>query len=190
MNKAKNLHWYVLSMIVVFVFWFFVFGFLDRIPYEKQMNLFIAAHEVNETVIEEQIYDTLDDENIKQVNVDACVPGSAETFYSVLFTRGITYTDVLILPEGTWPDAFLQGKIHGFTEDEIRSYFPENKYNYLRYEGTVYGICVYDSKTKKSLLPETWIDFEDDFTDRNYYLFINASSDTQVFPLLNKLFTQ
>ena len=189
MNKTKNLHWYVLSMIIVFVFWFFIFGLLDKIPYEKQMNLFIAAQEVNETGIQEQIYGVLDDENIDQVNVDACVPGSAETFYSVLSTRGITYTDILILPAGTWPDNFLERNVLSLTENEILSYFPEKKYDYLRYNGTVYGICVYNSETQKSLLPETWIDYEADITNRNYYLFINASSDTQVFPLLNKLFT-
>lgn len=203
MSKVKNLHWYVLSMIIVFVFWFFVFGLLDKIPYEKQMNLFIAAHNVNETAIEKQIYDILDEENIEQVNVDACVPGSAERFYPVLSTRGITYTDILILPEGTWPDNFLERNVLGFTEDEVLSYFPENKHDYLRCDGTVYGICVYNSETQKSLLPETWIDYEEDITDRNYYLFINASSenagqknkasektDTQVFLLLDKLFKQ
>ena len=158
---------------------------------------------MNETAIEEQIYDILDGENIRQVNVDACVPGSDETFYSVLFTRGTTYTDILILPDGSWPDAIFQGYVLGFTEDEIHSYFPEKKYDYLRHNGTTYGICVYDSETKKSLLPDTWIEYEEDIADRNYYLFINASSenvgkknkasgntDTQVFLLLDKLFTQ
>lgn len=190
MNKIKKIHWYIFSMIFVFAFWSFIFGLLDRIPYSKRMDLFIAAHHADEAAIEKQINNLINDQDIEAINIDTCTPGSSETFYSVLSTRGTTYTDIIILPEGTWPNSFCRENVRNFTENEMLTYFPEGNYKYLRYDEAIYGICVYDSETKESLLPETWIDYEADVMDRNYYLFVNASSDTPVFPLLKKLFTQ
>ena len=193
---SNTWHWYLLSMLFVIIIWNFIFGLLDKIPYEEQMNLFVATHKVNKPEIENQIYNILEDKDILQVNVDKCVPGNTETFYSVLFTRGITHTDILILPEGTWPDAKFQEYVLSFTEEELQSLLPPGNYEYLRHGNSIYGICVYNGKTRKSLLPDTWIDYDMDVENRNYYLFINAKSEnikdenTQVFFLLNKLLTR
>lgn len=200
---SNTWHWYLLSMLFIVIIWNFIFGLLDKIPYEEQINLFIATHKENEPEIENQIYHILEDEAVSQVNVDKCVPGNSETFYSILFTRGTTHTDILILPEGTWPDIIFQEYVLGFTEEEIQDLLPPGDYEYLRYDNSIYGICVYNCETKESLLPDTWIDYSKDVENRNYYLFINAKSEnigeknkeskdenTQVFLLLNKLLSR
>lgn len=194
--------WYLYLLVPVFTFslWTFVFGFLDKIPYQEQMNIFVAAHQVNKEEMEQQIYEMLEKQNIRQVTIDKCTPGKKEAFYAAVSTRGIVYTDILILPEGTWPESILQGNLLGFTEEEIKSYLPEGEYDYLWYDNYIYGICIYDCETGKSLLPDSWIDFEKDVENRDYYLFVNADSDNigdknkksecsdaQVFSLLERL---
>lgn len=170
-------YWYLLVPVLVTALWSFVFGLLDKIPYREQINIFVGAYEVQEAEMENRILELLEDSGIRQVTVDPCTPGSQEAFYMVLSTRGTVDTDILILPEGTWPESLYQGKVLCFSEEDIASYLPEGKYKYLEYDGKIYGICVYDAETGMTLIPDNWIGFKKDVEERNYYLFFNADSD-------------
>ena len=170
-------YWYLLVPVLVIALWSFGFGLLDRIPYREQINIFVGAYEVQETEMENRVFELLKDSDIRQVTVDPCTPGAEEAFYMVLSTRGTVNTDVLILPEGTWPEAFSQGKVLMFSEEEISPYLPEGEYRYLTQDDNIYGICIYDAKTKVSLLSDNWIDFEKDPEGRDYYLFLNVDSE-------------
>ena len=170
-------YWYLLASVLVVVFWSFVFGLLDRIPYHEQINMFVAGYEIQKEQMEEQISEILKGSSIRQVTVDACTPGREEAFHMVLATRGTVNTDILILPEGTWPEEMLQGKVLGFTEQELASYLPEGEYQYIERESIRYGICVYDADKGKSLLPKGWIAFEADVEQRDYYLFFSIEAD-------------
>lgn len=170
-------YWYLLAAILVIALWAFVFGLLDRIPYQQQINMFVAGYNIDKEQMEEQISELIKDEKIRQVTVDACTPGREETFHMVLATRGTVNTDMLILPEGTWPEEFLQGKAIGFNAEEIESYFSHDEYQYIEQDGVLYGICVYDAETEKTLLPESWIAFDADAEKRDYYLFFSAEAD-------------
>lgn len=170
-------HWYLVVPVLVVGFWIFVFGLLDKIPYDEQLNIFVAAYDVQATKMEEMLYEDMKVHEIRQVNVDSCVPVKAEVFEQILSTRGTVGTDILILPDGTWTEAFLKEKILAFSEDDVKEYLKEGPYEYLKYDGKIYGIRIYDAKTQNTMFFDDLVNYEKDGEMRDYYLLFNIQSE-------------
>ncbi len=157
---------YLICIFVFVILWNGVFGFLVRIPEDEKVTVFIASQSETYAYGEELSSDR--PQNLRAVDVRCAIPDSMY-FDIYLAIYGYSQSDILILPETLIDFENLSDRFCGIDAEYAKQI---GNLGTAESEGNVYGICVYDSESKKSLL--SGIEWGSGDTD--YYLFFRAGS--------------
>jgi len=124
---------YGLWLIIAALFWSFVFSLVTDTTKFKKVTLFTDVYELSDTALAVRL------EEDKPAGLKMVKVHSFE--YVMLDTDAILNADLYISPGSKLPD-YVGGLV---TIDDFASQHPE--YEYLYYEGSAYGIKMYDAQS-------------------------------------------
>ena len=157
-----NWHWYLIILLSTILAFYYVFLALRTPGYDEQIQVFIAAKNVEKQSLEESLYIGFEETKIKGIFIDNSDPYGSE--FSIIFnTRGTVNTDIIIMDDKYINSGDYDIFFTGFTLDEITNYISGDEELLYDTNGLIYGICV------NRYLPEIE-------SDESMYLFFNKNS--------------
>ncbi len=157
---------YLIALILIFIFWLIVVDVLVAVKPENKIGIFIGAYGISQK-LDECIDKPAEIEEIEiyDVNIN-------EDYYFVIFSAYISNCDFSIVNEKQFRESDIQYYLD-LEEDKILSYFGEQEYYFVN--DKIYGIKIYDGKTKVGILNDL-ITYDGEESEDDYYLFFNKDS--------------
>ena len=183
---------YLIALILIFIFWLVIIDALVAVKPEHKLGIFIGAYGIS-TALDENIEKPSDIEEIEifDVNIN-------EDYYFVIFSAYASSGDFdfSIVNEKQFRESDIQ---YYLTLDEqmLVDYFGKQEYYYVN--DRIYGIKIYDGKTKAGILND-FIKYDFEGQNEDYYLFfykdsihlgeLNSSVDDKAIQTIKSIFNK
>lgn len=181
---------YLIALILIFIFWLTVIDMLVAIKPENKIGIFIGSYGISPQ-LDEHIDKPLEIQEIEiyDLNID-------EDYYFVIFGAYASNRDFdfSIVNEKQFRESDIQYYLP-LNNDTLVNYFGEQEYYCVNDD--IYGIKIYDGKTKKGILNDLVV-YDAEGSSDDYYLFfhkdsihlgdLNSSTDDKAIQLIQDLF--
>lgn len=155
---------YILTLIFSIVLVIHVFTILSKVKATEKLSIFIAANQVETNgLIQDYNLDTL-----KNIEIDYYDPND-NLFNKVLLTRGVNYTDIIILPVSMLNNIRIMSNFKILDYEVISQYIDIEKSDIFTFNDKLYGLPIYYGN-------DGYLDSYINYQDEPYVLLFNIDS--------------
>lgn len=155
---------YIVTLIFSIVLITHIFSLLSRVKETEKLSIFIAADDVAYSRLSEDF--KLD--TTKKIEVDYYDPND-NLFNKVLLTRGVNFTDIIILPVSLLDNIRIMSNFKILDYEVIKKYIEIEESDIFTYNGKLYGIPIYDGSNG-------YLDSYINYNNEPYVLLFNIDS--------------
>lgn len=168
-NFRKSIFLIVTSSLAVSIFSYIIFDTLSKPRLQNKIQVLIGADVKNKKGFDEYFLDACNDDIY---TVDSTFLDASQNLFTSYYSTTIDSLDLSILPSSLFDkNIFNISKYFSLSEELLKDKTGLTDFSYFSKDEKNYGIKIYDKATKKGYLKD-YIDYSDD----DYYLFINKSS--------------
>lgn len=181
---------YLIALILIFIFWLVIIDMLVAVKPENKIGIFIGSYGIAQE-LDDHIDKPLEIEEIEiyDLNIN-------EDYYFVIFSAYASNRDFdfSIVNEKQFRESDIQYYLSP-DEETLVNYFGEQEYYLVN--DNIYGIKIYDGKTKEGILNDL-IAYDGEESEDDYYLFfhkdsihlgeLNSSVDDKAIQIIQNMF--
>ena len=153
---------YLIGMVFSIVFWVILFNIKFPVDSDLSINIFMSGQLTNQNFDQNIELHFNNDFDVNLVSID----DSNQGFYDKLSLIGLNTCEIIILPKEVAKILPLQNYMHLLTSDFIDAYFSDLDLEYFYQNEIPYGIKFESERM-------SWLNESFDFSNNEYYLFIN-----------------